>query len=740
MSTVKRDISMSIIADTRRYQAEMAKIPGMTDKAAAKAAQRMVNQEQKRIRDEERLRRRAAKDQEKLAKETADKTAAAYQAAAGAIAAGFATAAAAGAGLLTLGQDVADARNELSDLSVETGISADTLAALRFGANAAGKDLGNLTSGISQFAKRMAQAERAGGTLGQVFAGLGVELRDTDGNLRATDEVFRQTVQALASVEDETTRTAAAMELFGKSGGQLVNVTQVLGGDFDLFAGAVEQVGIGMEGGAEEAAEFQRAMAVLSQVMDGIKAQVGGVALSFAQGLAGAIQLTKITLMTSLAGWYGYAGVLGELAEGIRNRTIPSLEELKQAGVDAARPLIEETRAEVDAFRALIGSVETAKVEVGDLSGLLDSLTTKQGKNTAATKAAADAQKVAAGVSKDLAKARLDALDPQTRLVVAFNEERRELLALVDAGADAAEVQELIALKGAAMEEQFRKADVAASKLALEEALVEPLAALEALGPQIQAAFDQLQAEFEESKRAAAELRDQMLNLSTTGLDVAVGFGELAIDRFGEAATRAGSRADKLRGEIETLRDSMTGASEEERAQIADTIAAKEEELARAEKRRKKANKAARETFKSNQALQISSTIIAGAAAAINALAPPPAGLGPIAGALAAAAIAADTSLAVAKIRAQKPPRFHMGGMVEPDETPAILRRGEAVLSERATQRLGRRTIEALNRDEPLGSVHVYLGDDLLRSQRLTRAPRGGMHTAIGARSPYLGR
>ena len=72
MSTVKRDISMSIIADTRRYQAEMAKIPGMTDKAAAKAAQRMVNQEQKRIRDEERLRRRAAKDQEKLAKETAD--------------------------------------------------------------------------------------------------------------------------------------------------------------------------------------------------------------------------------------------------------------------------------------------------------------------------------------------------------------------------------------------------------------------------------------------------------------------------------------------------------------------------------------------------------------------------------------------------------------------------------------------------------------------------------------------
>jgi hypothetical protein len=736
MSTVKRDISMSIIADTRRYQAEMAKIPGMTDKAAAKAAQRMVNQEQKRIKDEERLRRRAAKEQEKLAKQTAGSIAATMAGAAGAIAAGFGAAAIAGRALLSLGQDVADARNELSDLSVETGISADTLAALRFGANAAGKDLGNLTSGIAQFAKRMAQAERAGGTLGQVFDGLGVELRDTNGDLRSADDVFRQTVQALASVEDETTRTAAAMELFGKSGGQLVNVTQVLGGDFDLFAGAVEQVGIGMEGGAEEAAEFQRAMAVLSQVMDGIKAQVGGLALSFAQGLAGGIEIAKLAAITGVGGFRVFAAAFELIRSSVADGAIPSMEDFARVVDEEGDKIRAELLAEVDAFRALIGSVATAGGEVGDLSGLLDSLTTKQGKNTAATKAAADAEKVAAGVSKDLAKARLDALDPQTRLVVAFNDERRELLALVDAGADAAEVQELIALKGAAMEEQFRKTDAELSKLALKEALVEPLAELEALGPQIEGAFGQLQSELEESRAKAAVLREQMLELVTTGLDTAVGFGELAIDRFGEAATKAGTRADKLRGEIETLRDSMTGASEEERAQIEETIEAKEKELRKARDRRKEANNAARETFKSNKALQIANTIIAGSAAAIRAFAE----LGPIAGAVAAGAIAADTTLAVAKIKNQKPPKFHMGGMVEPDETPAILRRGEAVLSERATQRLGRRTIEALNRDEPLGSVNVYLGDDLLRSQRLTRAPRGGMHTAIGARSPYLGR
>ena len=696
----------------------------------------MVNQEQKRIRDEERLRRRAAKDQEKLAKETADKTAAAYQAAAGAIAAGFASAAAAGAGLLTLGQDVADARNEIHDLSIETGISADTLAALRFGANAAGKELGDVAGGMAAFAQRVAAANRDGGTAALVFEGLGVSLTNLDGSIRGTDEAFRETVLALASVEDETLRTAAAAELFGDAGGKLINVTTALGGDFDLFAGAVNQVGVGMGEGAQQSADFQRAMAVLSQVLDGIKATAGGVALSFAQGLAGGIEIAKLAAITGVGGFRVFASTFELIRSSLEDGAIPSMEDFARVVDEEGDKIRAELLAEVDAFRTLIGSVEASGEALVDLDLLQRRVAQSSKENTEGAKAAADAEKVAAGVSKDLAKARLDQLDPAEKLVASYDAEARRLRALVAEGADAAEVEALLAIRFSEVEQAIRKMNTEAAQAQLEKDLVAPLAALEALGPQIQAAFDQLQAEFEESRRKAAELRDQMLNLSTTGLDVAVGFGELAIDRFGEAATRAGSRADKLRGEIETLREAMHDASEEERADIADRIEDKEDELAKAEKRQKKANKAARQQFKSNQALQIANTIIAGSAAAIRAFAE----LGPIAGALAAGAIAGDTALAVAKIKAQKPPKFHMGGMVEPDETPAILRRGEAVLSERATQRLGRRTIEALNRDEPLGSVNVYLGDDLLRSQRLTRAPRGGMHTAIGARSPYLGR
>ncbi len=786
---------MSIIADTRRYQAEMAKIPGMTDKAAAKAAERMVKQEQKRIAKEERLREQAAKKQAALSKQTAGSIAASMRGAAGAIAAGFGAAAVVGKAILSLGQDIADTANELSDMSVETGISADTLAALRFGANAAGKDLGNLTSGLSQFSKRIVQAERGTGTLAQIFDGLGVKLRDdVSGELRSADDVFRQTVQALASVEDETVRTAAAMELFGRSGGQLVNVTQVLGGDFDLFAEAVGTAGLNMDESAEDAAKFQRSMATMSVMIDGVKAKVLPLALAFSDGLAASLMLTKVTAMLAHSGLVGYAAVFLKIKDGIEEGAIPSLEELKTTMRESVEHSNKAIKKEVDAFRVLIGAVEGAGGSVGDLSGLLDELTKSKNKDAKATAAASAAEKTAADVAKQLTKARLDALDPQIRLVQAFNQERRELLGLVDAGADAAQVQELIALKSAAMEKQFQKAGVELEKKRLEEMAkagevaqkvsdeltqakidqLEPTARLTAEHEREVAALEatiakgadaaqvaELQAikaeelqkaiadiEFEEYQKKQDETKEKNKELAVSfanlidnmgqNLGIAAGFAELALDDYSTKATKAASRSDKLRSEIKDLRKSMTDASKEERAEIANTIEDKEDELELAEKRKKKQSKLARRAFREVKAMRIAETTISGAAAAIRAVAE----LGFIGGAglIAAGSIAATTALNIATIKRQKAPKFHQGGMVEPDETPAILRRGEAVLSERATQRLGRQTIEALNRDEPLGAVNIYLGDDLLRSQRLTRAPRGGTHTAVGARSPYLGR
>ena len=49
------------------------------------------------------------------------------------------------------------------------------------------------------------------------FAELGVSLTDADGNTRAVNEIFYDTIEALSKVENETDRDTLAMSLFGKS-------------------------------------------------------------------------------------------------------------------------------------------------------------------------------------------------------------------------------------------------------------------------------------------------------------------------------------------------------------------------------------------------------------------------------------------------------------------------------------------------------------------------------------------
>ena len=59
MATERRDIALSIIADTKRYQQELAKIPGMTDAAAARAAQAAVKQKIKEEAEKAKIQRKA---------------------------------------------------------------------------------------------------------------------------------------------------------------------------------------------------------------------------------------------------------------------------------------------------------------------------------------------------------------------------------------------------------------------------------------------------------------------------------------------------------------------------------------------------------------------------------------------------------------------------------------------------------------------------------------------------------
>lgn len=69
--------------------------------------------------------------------------------------------------------------------------------------------------------KTMLSASKGTGASAEAFEKLGVDVTDTNGNLRQGDAVWQDVIKALGSMENETERDAIAMQLMGKSAAEL---------------------------------------------------------------------------------------------------------------------------------------------------------------------------------------------------------------------------------------------------------------------------------------------------------------------------------------------------------------------------------------------------------------------------------------------------------------------------------------------------------------------------------------
>lgn len=637
--TERRDISLAIIANTRRYQEEMAKIPGMTDQAAAKAAQAMVKQEIKAQQDLERIRKKAISDRLREDKSAEKKRLRMIESTNREIEGSYrdqfgAIKGLSGAAFGGIAGDAFDLGEVLVGVSGKMALVGVTLAALSIAPE--------LIRGIHEFADG---ADETAEAMGRVL---------TPEEKRRFDR-FKLSTSQLAAEFNELKLEA-----------------QLLAGD-----AMVELLG-----------NFREVLSAINNITN-------SAAVSYFFELGDAIGESKQQFMEALGPIGDVLDLLGQLYN------FPRL----------VIGLFADPEADFGPMSSAVLKVKKATDEAADSAKKMGTVYHDEGLSIEQT-----FERIASA-RDELARMEEEAL---ADIAAGRNQEARE---------DRARYQAQI--------EQGRQAASAAVASIEEEMEAERQQQL--LQGEIAERKAQLhEEEKQRQKEAREQLKQTMLDLADLQA-VVVGaiasFAEIKFENLRDGATNAVEKTRGLRQEIKELRSTLEGASEAERKQIENSIELKEEELKEAKGRSDQAKKDARKAFREAKALRISETIISGAAAAVRAIAE----MGFPAGSLAASSIAIMTSVNVAKIRAQKPPKFHDGGLM-PDESPATLRRGEAVLNERATQRLGRRTIEALNRDEPMGAVHIYLGDDLLRTQSLTRSSRGRAHSAIGARSPYLGR
>lgn len=113
-----------------------------------------------------------------------------------------------------------DVDNTITE-SMVTGLSTTTLQQFQYAENLIDVSVNTLTGSLTKLTRNMASAQDGNASLAESFASLGVSIEDSNGNLRTSEEVFYDVIDALGQIDNATERDAAAMELMGKSAQEL---------------------------------------------------------------------------------------------------------------------------------------------------------------------------------------------------------------------------------------------------------------------------------------------------------------------------------------------------------------------------------------------------------------------------------------------------------------------------------------------------------------------------------------
>lgn len=135
------------------------------------------------------------------------------------------------------------AADDINTLSKVTGISTYDLQLYAAAADLVDVSVEDLAKAQGKLKKSMLTASEGGSTL-QYFEQLGVTVTDANGELRDSNDIFLEVIQALGQMENETERDAIAMQIFGKSAANLNPLIEDAGATYAEVAQMLEENGL----------------------------------------------------------------------------------------------------------------------------------------------------------------------------------------------------------------------------------------------------------------------------------------------------------------------------------------------------------------------------------------------------------------------------------------------------------------------------------------------------------------
>lgn len=172
----------------------------------------------------------------------------ACEAAAAAVAAVTGAVVALGGALVDCTVDAAAFADDVLTTSQVTGMTTEEVQALQYSAELLDTSLETISGSMARNIRSMQSAADGTGDIAAAYEQLGVSVTDSAGNLRDSEDVYWEAIDALGTIEDRTERDALAMEIFGKSAQELNPLIAAGSDEIARLSQEAEDVGYVMDG------------------------------------------------------------------------------------------------------------------------------------------------------------------------------------------------------------------------------------------------------------------------------------------------------------------------------------------------------------------------------------------------------------------------------------------------------------------------------------------------------------
>ncbi len=225
-------------------------------------------------------------------------------------------------GLMALANKTADTADTFDKSSLRTGLEVEELQRLKYAAGQSGVELSSLEKSAKKLNDRLGEVSEGNSKTAEMFDKLGISVKDSEGNMRSTTDIYNETLAKLADMGDTAEATAIGTDLFGKAFTDLKPLLAEGSAGIDELKTRADELGIVMSEDAVNAG------VVFGDTLSDIKQSLGGVFNSIMSALIPVIQQVLDLIIQNMPTIHNLISTIAPILTQLLSSLLPPLMDL----------------------------------------------------------------------------------------------------------------------------------------------------------------------------------------------------------------------------------------------------------------------------------------------------------------------------------------------------------------------------------------------------------------------------